>query len=335
MKSIASHHPFGVVPHYFTEDGRHAPRIRELHPRDWDLDGVSSYLNRAPSGRRTCFKDIQPLAPGEELWSGDGGLECRAASPSPTAAPLLPVLETALLRILAEGRKAAVALSGGLDSALVVALIKKLGRDDVPVVTLATKLSGYCELAETRRTAAALGVKDLLVIEANAEDLIHAFPAAITAAEVPLFNLHPVSRWLLAQALHRQGIEVLITGDGADQVFAGSDGRNYLPIVGALVRESGLKLNSPFFDEDVIAAAPPATADKAALRAAAEALLPPEILNRPKTARYAPALDVSRHWHGPAIAGLAARMRLTLPEPGSSPEATLWTSLGILAQLLN
>jgi asparagine synthetase B (glutamine-hydrolysing) len=140
-----------------------------------------------------------------------------------------------------------------------------------------------------------------------------------------------VSRWLLARRLREQGFEVLLTGDGADQVFAGSDPRNYLPVIGALTREAGLELVSPFLHDAVMAAAPAPTADKAALREIARQHLPASLAQRPKAPTYAPPLDVSRHWQGEAIHDLAARMKLEPPKPGAGPASVLWASLGILA----
>lgn len=244
-------------------------------------------------------------------------------------------LDRALDDLAMETRRCAIALSGGLDSALVVAMLRLRGRCDIPVFTLVSGLPGYCEWETTRAMAAQLGVGDLQVIEINAEDMVQAFPSAIAEAGCPLFNLHPVSRWLLVSRLRDQGYEVLITGDGADQVFAGSDPRNYLPIVGSLTRAAGMELRSPFLHEWVIASAPPPTPDKAALRAVAREFLSLECAQRPKTATYAPALDVAAHWRADAITSLAERMACPAPQPGASAESVLWTSLGLLADFLN
>lgn len=340
MSKVASYHPLGARPHYYRTDGTaHAPRIRDLIQTQaapaWDLEGVRQYLKRAPDGCRTCFAGIRVVGPRESLWNEDEVVSVRTdLVRTHSTAALLPLMEQAMQQIVADGSRTAVALSGGLDSALVVSLLHSMGRKDVPVVTLATHLPGYCELEATQRTARLLGVTNLEVIEVDGEALIEALPAAILAAEVPLFNLHPVSRWVLAQALRKQGVEVLISGDGADPVFAGSDPRNYLPIVGALTRESGLELRSPFFDEALAAAAPAPTRDKAALRDFATGLLPAELLARPKTACYAPTLDVSRYWRADPIRDLARALNVDPPAPGSDGDGMLWTTLGILSRFL-
>lgn len=318
--------PLGILPHYLHEGGTaHAPTARavleQMDERDWDDQGVRLYLNRSPDGHRTCFSQVRMLPP--EVVQRSSIADAQGS------------LEHAMDDLAQETRRAAIALSGGLDSALVLAMLRARGRDDIPVFTLASHLKGYCELETTRSTVHALGVNDLKVIETSAEEMIAAFPAAITAAECPLFNLHPVSRWILATKLRREGYEVLITGDGADQVFAGSDPRNYLPIIGALTRAAGMDLRSPFLNEVVIASAPAPTADKAALRAVARDVLPAECVRGPKTATYAPPLDVSAHWRANAIAPLANRLGCAALLPGASRESVLWTSLGLLSDFLS
>lgn len=341
MKLPASYFPFGARPCYYAADGfAHGASIRSLMAAcaGWDLEGVKEFLARAPQGWRTCFENIHAVPPGHELVERAGRVELRRAAPLPrtparTPQELVPHLERAVAAVDADGRRAALALSGGLDSALVLALAKRLGRE-IPLFTLACHLPGYCERTPTLAAAQSLGVQ-VEVIEVTGEDFVAALPNAVAAIGAPLFNLHPVGRWLLARELHRRGYEVLITGDGADPLFAGSDPRNYLPWVGALTRAAGLDLRSPFFDAGLAAVAPEPAVGKPALVEAARRVLPPGILNRPKTPCYAPPLDVSRHWNGSAIGALAARLGLEPAAPGGSAEAMLWTTLGLLARFFH
>lgn len=344
MKVLATYEPFGVRPCYYAENSpAYGDTIRHVMERsgtgqDWDLEGVRSYLSRSPDGWRTCFSGIHAVPPGHELVAGEvgGNFVLREGTASiPGQESLVELLESAVAGLVSDGPRAAVALSGGLDSALLVAILRRLGRDDIPVFTLASGLPGYCEREVAAAAARRLGLEDLQVIETSDREMIEAFPAVIAAAEVPLFNLHPVSRWLLARALHRQGYEVLLTGDGADPIFAGSDPRNYLPIIGSLTRAAGMELRSPFFDERIIAAAPAPAPGKPALREAARHWLPEEMIHRPKTATYAPALDVSAFWKDQSIRDLAIKLKTSPPPPGAEGEALLWTSLGLLAELLN
>ena len=344
MKVLATYAPFGVRPCYYADDSpAHGDTIRQVMERgvsdpDWDLEGVQSYLKRMPDGWRTCFASIHAVPPGHVLVAGEAWENCvlrESTASVPGQESLVALLEAAVAGLVSDGRRAAVALSGGLDSALLVAILRRLGFNNIPVFTLASQLPGYCERVVTAEAARRLGVKDLQVIETSGRDMIGAFPTVIAAAEVPLFNLHPVSRWLLARALHREGYEVLLTGDGADPIFAGSDPRNYLPIMGSLTRAAGVELRSPFFDERIIAAAPAPAPGKPALREAARNWLPDQLIHRPKAPTYAPALDVSAFWKQQPIRDLARKLEVSPPPPGAGAEAVLWTSMGLLAELLN
>lgn len=333
----------GELPHYVAPDhGAHATTLRGLlGPLDdgasaVDPVGLRAYFARQPDGERTCFQGARLVPAGFDLRRSGTGIELQPRAMPDSTGPLLPHLEAAVSDVLARARRPVVALSGGLDSALVLALVNRLTERAVPVVTLATGLPGYCELEATLDTARALGARAVDVIRVDASDFIAALPDAIAACETPLFNLHPVSKLLLARAVAARGHDALITGDGADQVFAGADGRNYLPIVGALVRSTGMTLESPFFAERIVgwARRNGTDPDKTALRQAAAAILPSEVAARKKTARLAPDFDVSPHRDAAFEAPLAATLGMPRPAPGLGPQQTLWATAGLLLRQL-
>ena len=88
-------------------------------------------------------------------------------------------------------------------------------------MTLDTRLPGHSELEQTLDTARLLGADTPEVIRVCEAELISSLPEAIAACETPLFNLHPVARFLLARSAAERGFDAILTGDGADQVFAG------------------------------------------------------------------------------------------------------------------
>lgn len=238
------------------------------------------------------------------------------------AGPLRDLLEETCADIVPG--TAALALSGGVDSAVLAALLR--GR--VRLYTLDPELPGYSEADAAQAIADALGMP-LRRIRVGAQDYVDALPAAIAACEAPLYNLHPVSRHLLAQVVRADGCDLLISGDGADELFRGGSGSDYLPIVGALTRAAGLVARAPFLDPALAVAA---DGDKRALRElACELGVPAAIALRPKTPRYAPPVDLGRHWDPAHVAAVAAALART-PTRARDAERVGWTTLSLFAR---
>jgi len=334
----------GLQPYYFHEGGStHAPTIAGLFASTPSLsarpdrEGLRQYFARQPDGRRTCFEKVSKV-PLHHLLTKQGNTLALAEEETKWPALIPPSrwiesLTFAIKSILGQSRRPALALSGGLDSAFLLALCRRI-EADITVVTLGASLPGYCEKETTLAAAKSLGCDDVLILEAKADDFIQALPAAIAAGETPLYNLHPVSKWLLARELRRRGFDTVITGDGADQVFAGADSRNYLPIVGAMTRAAGIALACPFLDcgmaprAGVVGSDP----DKSALRALALDLLPPEIAHRPKQPRLAPDFDLSIYRTDDHDARLSQLLGQPAPPPIAGPSNTLWATATLLYQ---
>lgn len=342
MKLVAQTGHLGELPYYISAArDAHASTVRGIFEvtgdssRKLDLIGLRRYFERKPDGERTCFERARLVRAGSDLFMDGERLRCRRRALPDQSGELLPLLETVMGELL-PGRKVAIALSGGLDSALVLALVTRLAGYSITVLTLATNLPGYCELADTLETARLLGIESVDVVQAGEADLIAALPDAIAACETPLFNLHPVARFLLARAAAERGFSAILTGDGADQVFAGSDPRNYIPIVGAMVRSTCLEFLSPFFDERIVAWAARHSVDleKSTLRQAANKILPSQIALRRKVPRLAPELDVNSYRNAVLEEQLAPRLALTVPGAGVGSQQTLWATTALLVRHL-
>lgn len=190
-----------------------------------------------------------------------------------------------------------VALSGGLDSFLIAALIKEKTGSFPPVATLVSGLENYCEAEFTIEFARQLGMKDVIRVEANEEEFVASLPEAIKAAEVPLYNLHPVSKWIFARKTKALGFKQCLTGDGADQICSHHTGIDYLPIVGSMFSAAGIELICPFYNLELQPAIP--DKNKTNLRRIAARLLPENFTNRPKKSCYTPPMDLSRYLKTP------------------------------------
>lgn len=295
--------------------GRRGASLRGLvgaAPVRLSRDGVKIAFGEAEADGTMCIEGAR--------WAwvdvGESGEDVPRAS-------LKEALVHACARVPA-GR-VALALSGGVDSAVLAALL----RERVVVYTLESGFAGYCEVEETRRVADRLGL-ELRRVRVDEEAFVAALPAVIHACETPLYNLHPVSRHLLARAIRADGFDVLITGDGADEVFGGTNGGDYLPVVGALTRAAGLTAWAPFLEPAVAGVG--LDAGKRMLRELAVELgVPAEVATREKRPRFAPALDLGRYWDDARVTELGRRL-------GQAPSRTAdracvgWTTLALFCE---
>lgn len=273
-----------------------------------DPEGVRAAFGEAEVGEATCIAGASRVA------------APAAAEGSPR--PLHDLLEETCARIPAG--PVALALSGGVDSAVLAALLR--GR--AVAYTLAPELPDYGEEDEASAVAARMGL-ELRRVRVGAAAYVDALPAAIAACECPLYNLHPVSRFLLARAVRADGLTTLVTGDGADERFGGTSGADYLPIVGALARAAGLQTRAPFLELPAALARDP---DKRGLRALALGLGVPEpIALRPKRPRYAPPIDLACHWDAPRISALGRSLGRA-PASTTDRERVRWTTLALLSR---
>ena len=335
--------PYGLRRLYYRPEGGAGPGLRALASAGearLDPIGTAFAFGEIAETEHTWVEGIRRVPRGHRLSGGPGAWQIEAAPP-PQGHPgrgLERLLLAALDSVVGRGRRVALALSGGLDSALLLALLASSFRGAMPAVyVLAPRLPGGAAYDESAAAAALARSLDLkaIVIEAAEQDFLLGLPACVALAETPLFNVHPVAKHLLFEQLAADEIDVVITGDGADQVFAGSPSEIYLPIVGALAEASGVTLHCPFLDEAVIALAAESPADprKTALREAARGKLPDALVDAPKVPRLAPAIDLSRFEDLPRFERLAAQLGRPL-RLDAERDRTAWTTLSLACEAL-
>ncbi len=113
-------------------------------------------------------------------------------------------------------------LSGGLDSSLISALAQIEKGGDLRTFSIAFADPRYDERAHQEAVAKALGTRHH-VVEAGPADISRALPAVLRHTETPLVRTAPVPLYLLAQEVRANDLTVVITGEGADELFWGYD----------------------------------------------------------------------------------------------------------------
>lgn len=197
------------------------------------LDQILTFPGmRSPT---TMFEGVEALPPGHLLIADASGARLRQywdlvypAAPAPAPADANDHVERldALLRAAVERRLAAdvpvgLYLSGGLDSSLIGALARQAAPDQVLhsfSITFAD--AAIDERAAQRRMAEALGTVHH-EIEFCADEIANRLRDAVLAAEAPLKESYNTCSLALSQLVRDSGHKVVLTGEGADELFGG------------------------------------------------------------------------------------------------------------------
>lgn len=203
----------------------------------------------------------------------------------------------------------AIAFSGGLDSSLIAAL-----SSDPELYSIGMK--GSHDIRQTRRAAKLLGLEDKLhLFELTINELENAIPAIIRAVEScdPQKVSIAAPLYFAARKAHDDGIRVMLSGQGADELFAGykryetmdntslehalrndlaNIAENNLERDDAATMANSVELRLPFLDKKVIELALRIAPElkihdgirKYILRKAARAILPDELVRKEKKA---------------------------------------------------
>ena len=113
-------------------------------------------------------------------------------------------------------------LSGGLDSSLVAALGRRAKGERFLTFSIRFEDAEYDETPYQREAAAAIG-SDHREVLVRRRDIADAFPDVVAHAERPLLRTAPAPLFLLSRLVRDSGIKVVLTGEGADEMFAGYD----------------------------------------------------------------------------------------------------------------
>ncbi len=193
-----------------------------------DREALADYLALGfVPAPRTLDRAVRKVPPGTAWALRDGRRTEVAFASAPAAQPgaeitasqTRSVLAAAVERHLMGSAPIGVYLSGGVDSAAVSAFVAAAG---APLHTFALSFPGegvYDEGAAARRTADLLGARHLDVAMA-AGDMTHLLPEAAARFGEPFGDPSALAVLALSRAASRE-VTVVLTGTGADELFAG------------------------------------------------------------------------------------------------------------------
>jgi asparagine synthase (glutamine-hydrolysing) len=128
--------------------------------------------------------------------------------------------------------------SGGVDSSLVTALAARHNHDIQAFNVSCPDDPSVDEGPYAAMMAKHVGVK-LHTVNLTREEFRRALVPTVWASEYPLAYVHTVPLYLLARLARDSGVKVLLSGEGADEVFGGYTGQYRQNAVSRIVRSKG------------------------------------------------------------------------------------------------
>lgn len=233
----------GIRPlHYMVHDRLllFASEIKSLFaaqrtPREIDLVAlhqVFTFWTTLPG--RTVFKGINELQPGHFLRVSRGNIDVKPFWDVPFYPPseytnLHPqeiterirelLLDAVRIRLRADVPVGAY-LSGGLDSSGITSLVVNNFNNQISTYGIAFEEADFDEAQHQRKMAQFLNLNHHEIRVTN-EDISTWFPEVIWHCEKPILRTAPVPLFLLSRLVHQDGLKVVLTGEGADEMFGG------------------------------------------------------------------------------------------------------------------
>jgi len=240
---------FGVRPLHIAEhDGRmsFASEAKALFAADpsmtraidpFGIDDAFTFW--APLAPRTPFASVRELPPGHLMVVEADGTRSERAYYRPSfpmsaaeefsgsfeeaAEAVRAALDEATrLRVVRSDVPVGSYLSGGLDSSLVSALAIRQRAGRLSTFSLRFDDAEYDETSFQRMMVERLESEHHEIVVSRS-DIANAFPRVVAHAERPLLRTAPAPLFLLSELVQTHGIKVVLTGEGADEMFAGYD----------------------------------------------------------------------------------------------------------------
>jgi asparagine synthase (glutamine-hydrolysing) len=233
----------GIRPLYYTIQGDSiifASEIKAIFmeeeiPREIDpiaIDQIFTFWSTLPN--RTIFKGINELSPGHFLKASQDNVTIKKYWDIPFRPPeeqlnwtrddvcqeIKELLKDAVRIRLRADVPVGCYLSGGLDSSGVTTLVVRNFNSEVRTFGICFEEEIFDESDHQRLMVSFLNANHRALLATN-EKIGASFPDVIWHCEKPMLRTAPVPLFLLSQLVNQNGIKVVITGEGADEVFGG------------------------------------------------------------------------------------------------------------------
>lgn len=182
-----------------------------------------------PPAHGSLFRSVQSVPPGHVLEIEGALVELKRYWSLPAQAGGPVVTEEFLERLrdcvwerVRTGHLTAVMLSGGVDSASILALAAETGeRLKAYTVDFPEALGTTYSEAELAREQAAYSQVKHCVIPITRQDILKGLSRAVQESQGLCVNGHLVAKWELARAIRADCAKVVLTGEGSDELLYG------------------------------------------------------------------------------------------------------------------
>jgi asparagine synthase (glutamine-hydrolysing) len=236
---VLARDPFGIKPLYYWDDGvqlAFASEVRALfcHPdirRAVDTRAIADFLSLTyVPAPRTAFEGVSKLLPGHLLVCTRRGTRMErfySSIPEPLEESEDELVERLRVELAAAVERQMVAdvpigvlLSGGTDSTTVATIMTESSQ--APVQSFTVGFAGdfsMNELEPARKTAERLGLAHHEIVLSSG-DFSGSLPEAVWHLEEPIATTSALAFYKICE-LARRHVKVVLTGQGADEPFAG------------------------------------------------------------------------------------------------------------------
>jgi asparagine synthase (glutamine-hydrolysing) len=199
------------------------------------LDEVFTYWCTIPP--TTLFRNIHELPPGHSMTVDAGGVAVRPywdyqfertsgavdlSQEQAYADQLLELLIDATRIRLRSDVPVGAYLSGGLDSTLTTALVKKFTNTQLRTFSVTFDEPEFDESSFQREAVRFLDTEHQ-EIRCSKNQIGEVFPDVIWHTEKPVLRTAPAPLYLLSRLVRKSGYKVVVTGEGSDELLGGYD----------------------------------------------------------------------------------------------------------------
>jgi asparagine synthase (glutamine-hydrolysing) len=187
--------------------------VTELEPGHVRV--IDARSGEAGGRERAFWRSTYPMGA-----AGEGAF--RGSLEDATKATLEALREATRLRMVRADVPVGSYLSGGLDSSIVAALAAHARGERFKTFSLRFEDAEYDE-TEYQRLMVKYVDSDHSEVVVSRKDIADVFPTVIAHTERPVLRTAPAPLYLLSKLVRAAGIKVVLTGEGADEMFAGYD----------------------------------------------------------------------------------------------------------------